>query len=261
MTRDRRGGRIGHVTPAGGPSENEPFADSSRIAEIEAGLRSSRTRTFEAAVEAAVGLGAAGDALLAGLEDLRGWRALYVIVALGDVDGPHGGAVLRRAIAARGRGTSDRRCAALLALAKRERVGASETLSTAVGDADAAVREYAVMGLAAVGDGRAWDAVHVRLTAMLARQRARAGEPSTVVLAVVYLLRHVADDRGRAAAVVSILRRRWNRLFVGERRWFAEHWPAVDPVAGAADEPELPDPAALQRWLLENPLFAKPALC
>jgi hypothetical protein len=234
--------------------------DPSHIAEVEAGLRSSRTDTFEAAVQAAVRLGATGDALLSDLENLRGWRALHVTVALGDVDGPHGGAVLRKAIAASGGGTSHLRCAALLALAKREKVGASETLSGAVDDTDAAVRDYATMGLAAVGDGRGWDAVHARLTAMLARQRARGSEPSAVVLAVVYLLRHVADDRARAAAVVSLLRRRWNRLFDGERGWFAEHWPAVDPGSGAADEPELPDPASLQRWLLDNPLFAKPAL-
>jgi hypothetical protein len=211
-------------------------------------------------VRAAVELGAVGDALLADVENLRGGRALDVTVALGDVDGPRGGAVLRQAIAARGGGTSHLRCAALLALAKREGMAASETLSEAVDDADAAVRDYAVMGLAAVGDGRAWDAVHARLTAMLARQRTRDGEPSAVVLAVVYLLRHVADDRGRAVAVVSLLQRRWDRLFDGERRWFAEHWPAVDPGAVTTDEPELSDPAALQRWLLDNPLFAKPAL-
>jgi hypothetical protein len=248
------------VTSAGRSGNDDASLDSSHVAEIEEGLRSSRTHTFEAAVKAAVSLGAAGDALLADVRDLRGWRALHVTVALGDVDGPHGGSVLRRVIAARGGGTSNLRCAALLALAKREKVGASKTLAEAVEDADAAVRDYAVMGLAAVGDGRAWDAVAARLNAMLARQRARGSDPSAVVLAVVYLLRHVAGDPGRAAAVVSLLRRRWTRLFDDERRWFAEHWPAVDPDAGDADEPELPNPAVLQRWLLDHPLFAAPAI-
>jgi len=213
-------------------------------------------------VRAAVELGAEGDRLLAGLEGLRGWRVVYVIAALGDVEGAHGGAVLRRTIASRGRGTSDLRCAALLALAKREQAGASEVLSEAVDDADAAVREYALMGLAAVGDERAWDAVLARLTATLARTRkTEAGDDlSPVVLAVVYLLRHVGEGDGRAEAVVSLLRRRWSRLTDREQRWFGEHWPAVAPGPGAAGEPAPPEPAALQRWLLDEPLFARPAL-
>ncbi len=256
-TCDTRVGKIRRVTGTGGAAEG---MQSAHGPQVEAGLRSGKTATFEAAVQAAVKLGAEGDRLLAGLEGLRGWRALYVTAALGDVVGPRGGDVLRRTIASRGPRTSDLRCSALLALAKREIEGASETLSEAVSDADAAVREYALLGLAAVGDGRAWDAVNARLTAMLARQRARDSEPSNVVLAVVYLLRHVADDRARAAAVVSLLQWRWNRLFDAEQRWLAEHWPAVLPSSGATDEPELPDPAALQRWLLDHPLFAKPAL-
>ncbi|MBN1091563.1 hypothetical protein JKP75_02600 [Blastococcus sp. TML/M2B] len=237
-------------------------ATSSRMEEIASGLRSSRTSTFEAAVRAAVELGAEGDRLLAGLDGLRGWRPVVVVAALGEVDGPHGGAVLRRAIASRGRGTSDLRCAALLALAKREKASASAELSEAVGDADAAVRDYAVMSLAAVGDGRAWYAVLARLTATLGRTRkTEAGDDlSPVVLAVVYLLRHVGEDDGQAEAVVSLLRRRWSRLTDRERRWFGQHWPAVVPGSSGAGEPALPDPAALQRWLLDDPLFAGPVL-
>jgi hypothetical protein len=161
-----------------------------------------------------------------------------------------------------GRGTSDLRCAVLLALAKREKAGASEALSEVVDDANAAIREYAVMGLAAVGDGRAWDSVLVRLTAMLARTRAtQAGDDlSPVVLAVIYLLRHVAEGDGRAEAVVSLLRRRWPRLTEREQRWFGEHWPAVALGPAAVEAPELPYPATLQRWLLDDRLFAQPAL-
>jgi hypothetical protein len=256
---DGRGGTIERVTAAGEPGVG---VTPSRLAEIESGLRSSRTATFEAAVRAAVELGGEGDRLLAGLDGLRGWRAVYVAAALGDVDGVHGGAVLRRTIASRGRGTSDLRCAALLALCKRAKAGSSEVLSEAVGDADAAVRDYAVMGLAAVGDGRAWDAVLARLTTTLGRTRkTEAGDDlSPVVLAVVYLLRHVGEDDGRAQAVVSLLRRRWSRLTDREQRWFGEHWPAVAPGRAGACEPELPDPASLQRWLLDDPLFAQSAL-
>jgi hypothetical protein len=259
MAYDGRGGTIARVTAAGEPGVG---ATSSRLADIESGLRSSRTATFEAAVRAAVELGAEGDRLLAGLDGLRGWRAVDAVAALGDVDGAHGGAALRNTIASRGRGTSDLRCAALLALAKREKAGASDVLSEAVDDADAAVRDYAVMGLAAVGDGRAWDAVLARLTATLGRTRTtEAGDDlSPVVLAVVYLLRHVGEDDGRAETVVSLLRRRWPRLTYREQRWFGEHWPAVAPGLAGAGEPALPDPAALQRWLLDDPLFARSAL-
>jgi hypothetical protein len=230
--------------------------------DVAAGLRSSRSATFEAAVRAAVDLGADGDRLLAGLDDLRGWRAVYVMAALGDVDGPWGAAVLRRTIALRGRGTADLRCAALLALAKREKGAASESLAEMVDDADAAVRRYAVMGLAAVGDARAWDAVFARLTATLGRTRTteEGSDLSPVVLAVVYLLRHVGASDGRAESVVSLLRRRWLRLTERERRWFGQHRPAAATGAGTGGVPALPDPAALQRWLLDHPLFSRPAV-
>jgi HEAT repeat protein len=117
-------------------------------------------------------------------------------------------------VATHGRGTSHLRCAAILALAKREKAAASETLSLLVDDADADVRHYAVMGLAAVGDGRAWDAVIARLTAMLGRTRTTEyGDDITpVVTSVIYLLRHAGRDEARAAAVVSLLRLRWPRL-------------------------------------------------
>jgi hypothetical protein len=156
---------------ANGGAGPQTSGSSAQRAEVEAGLRSANTRRFEAAVQAAVHLGAEGDQLLAALSDLRGWRAIHVVVALGDVQGPDGGAVLRPTIATPGPGTSHQRCAALLALAKRERTGASDALAAVVDDRDSGVRHYALLGLAAVGDQRARDAAFTRLEATLRRQR------------------------------------------------------------------------------------------
>lgn len=185
-----------------------------------------------AAVRAAAELAAEGDRLLAGLEDLRGWRAVYVTAALGDVQGPHGASVLRRTARTRGPGTSDLRCAALLALAKREKAAASDALAEAVDDGDAAVRRYAVLGLAAVGDGRAWDAVLARLKAMLTRTRKteEGTDLSPVVVAVIYLLRQAAQVDGRAQEVMVLLRKHWSRLTKREQGWFATHCPALPPA-------------------------------
>lgn len=226
------------------------------VAEIEVGLRSRNYDAFDGAVRAAGTLGAAGDALLAAVEGLDRYRAVSVAAALGDVEGPHGGAVLRRMLAARGTGTADLRCAALLAVAKREGAHASAVLAEALDDAVSAVRDYAILGLAAVGDGRACDTAFARMKAMLARRRTREHRPSAVTLTVTYLLRHTDGDGGRAAAAMPLLRQRWWRLFDSERAWFAEHWPTLTP--DGPDAPELADPAPMQRRLLESGLFTRP---
>lgn len=69
---------------------------------------------LDTAARAALGLGAEGDRPLAGSEEPRGWRAVHVMAALGRVNGTHSGAALRTALASRGLGTSDPRCASLL---------------------------------------------------------------------------------------------------------------------------------------------------
>lgn len=229
---------------------------------MEAGLRSANTQRFDAAVQAAVRLGTEGDQLLAALSDLRGWKAVHRAAALGDVDGPDGGQVLRQIIATPGSGTSDRRCAALLALAKREKARASDALAAVVDDRDAGVREYALLGLAAVGDMRARDLVNKRLEAIL-RSRPRHIEHvqgvTPVVLAAVYLLRH-AEDKTQVERLATLLRRRWERLSDRERQWFARYWPSLDPAAAPSSDLTAPEPATLQRWLLADPLFSRPAV-
>lgn len=228
---------------------------STTVDDVAAGLRSTRTATFERAVTAAVGLRAEGDRLLADLDDPRGWRAVVVSAALGDVDGPHGGRVLRRRVAARGPGTSDVRCAALLALVKRGEDGVDAVLAAALDDPDHAVREYALVGLAAVGDDRCWDDVLRRLSAMLSRVRTtlRGDDLSPVVTAVVYLLRHARDDPARVEALAGLLRRRLHRLDEGEREWLEVHWPAVTSGAAAT----LPDTTAMHESVLRDPLLSR----
>jgi hypothetical protein len=242
----------------------DPSGSSPQRAEVEAGLRSANTQKFNAAVHAAVRLGAEGDQLLAALSDLRGWRAIHRAAALGDVVGPSGGEVLRRIIATPGPGTSDQRCAALLALAKREKARASDALFAVVDDRDAGVREYALLGLAAVGDERARDVVFKRLEAIL-RSRQRHIEPiehvqevTPVVLAAVYLLRH-AGDKAQVERLSALLRRRRERLSERERQWFVRYWPSLDPDAAPSPDLTAPEPDTLQRWLLADPLFSRPA--
>jgi hypothetical protein len=227
--------------------------------DLERRLRTRNGDAFIVAVNEAVALGVEGDRLLTDLGLLPGWRRLYLVAALGEARGPHGGAPLREAIDLRGPGTSDLRSAALLALAKREHEGASAVLAANVDDADTSVRDYAILGLAAFGDARAWDAVARRLEATLARRRARSGEPSAVTTALCYLLRH-PEDQQRIDGIATLLRRRWDYLFDNERRWLAQYWPGLDPTSGQPSPVPRPDPSALHRWILDEPLFSGTAL-
>jgi hypothetical protein len=234
---------------------------SAKRAEVEAGLRSANTQNFDAAVQAAVRLGAEGDQLLAALSDLRGWRAVHRAAALGDVVGPAGGEVLRRIIATPGPGTSDQRCAAVLALAKRENARASDALFAVVDDRDAGVRDYALLGLAAVGDDRAREAVFKRLEAVLRNRKhplQHVQDVTPVVLSTVYLLRH-AGDQAHIERLATLLRRRWALLSDRERQWFSHYWPGPDPQAPVSPDVAPPEPDTLQRWLLADPLFSQSA--
>lgn len=230
---------------------------TTRVAEVRAGLRAPRAERFEDAVRTAVEMGEDGDRLLAEVDDLTGWRRVFVVAALGDVRGPAGGAVLHRAIRLPGPGTSDLRCAAALALAKRNEPGATPALADLVHDRDPAVRDYALFGLAAVGDNSAYHAVLARVTAMLARRRtAESADLSPLTLAVIYLLRHAEQ---RAPDLAALLRLRWQRMTPSEQGWFSEHWPGLRASDDSAPL-QIPDAQALQSQLLAEPLYATPAV-
>lgn len=244
-------------------AESDPGTPSSTprvVPEVAAGLRASRVEQFEDALRAAVDMGEDGYRLLAGLDGLAGWRHVLVTAALGDVRGPAGRAVLLRTLSTAGAGTSDLRCAAALALAKRDEPGATRALTGLVDDRDHAVRLYALFGLAAIGDESAYDVVLARVTAMLARRRTtEASDFSPLTLAVTHLLRHLHQDARRAPDLVSLLRRRRQHMTAGEHGWFTEHWPDLLAPDGSGPH-RLPDPGPLQRRLLAHPLYASSAV-
>jgi hypothetical protein len=92
-------------------------------------------------------------------DNLQGLGQVRAVALLGDLSGTHGAAALRRLVHAVGPGSRDVRCVSLLALAKRCGVEASAVLTEALSDRDGTVKDYAVIGLAGAGDGRAWDRV------------------------------------------------------------------------------------------------------
>ena len=83
---------------------------------------------------------------------------------LGELRGSEGTAALRQLIRATGPGSRDLRCVSLIALAKRCGEEASADLTEALFNRDSTVKDYATLGLAGAGDGRAWDLVRRRGT-------------------------------------------------------------------------------------------------
>jgi hypothetical protein len=113
--------------------------------------------------------GPSGEARLVGmLGSLRGFDQVMVVAALGDAQDDEGIPALRSLLAAPQRSV-DLRCAALLALAKRAGAEASDVLAAHLSRVPAAVADYAVIGLAGVGDDRAWSQVHTKLRRQLDR--------------------------------------------------------------------------------------------
>ncbi len=175
---------------------------------------------------------------------------LTIAAHLGDLTGASGDAALRRAIRTSGPGSRDLRCASLLALAKRVGVLATPDLLVGLAAADAAVKDYAVIGLAGAGDDEAWVQVREYLRAVLRRKR-RAHGQSEVTTALAYLARH-ASDASRRSELVAFIRRNWEAI--DEAEWFAHLWPDADPDGPNVDAVTAPDGAAIQDWV-RQPLF------
>jgi hypothetical protein len=126
-------------------------------------LRDRDMRTFDQGVRPAVAAGLEGDRELARvLPELPRTRAIIAAAALGDASGGAGVDALARAWREPS-ASRDLRCAALLALAKREYEGASAELADGLAYPDGVVKGYAMIGLAGFGDDRAWDAALDRL--------------------------------------------------------------------------------------------------
>src|SRR6266536_3558807 len=94
-------------------------------------------------------------ALVGALSDVSQSHRTAIVAALGDAQGQAGPDALREVLADADAST-DTRCAALLALAKRDGVEASTELAGHLNHRSKAVRSYAMRGLAVVGDDRAW---------------------------------------------------------------------------------------------------------
>jgi len=188
------------------------------------------------------------------LSRARGFDRVIVAAALGDSEGDLGAQALRGLMSQSGPGSSDLKCAALLALAKREREKASSDFAAAFTDGDPATRQYALLALAAFGDDTVWDEVADRLAKTLARARRARHVPPTSALMVTYLARHAASQPGRLEKLGELLRRRGASLRDDEREWLLRFWPGVAEVEqNTRDVP--PDAEGMHRWIKDDPLF------
>ena len=164
--------------------------------------------------------GPGGTALLAEAmrrETLMNNR-IGLAACLGFGSGVAGIEELRSAAKVTGPGTTDLRCASLLALAKRAGPDATEDLALALSERLGAVRQYAMMGLAAVGNGSAHETTFSLLRSWLKRPAPQGAEMN----AVVYLIRArrldrvigletlLRDHHSRGLATVSYL---WPEVF------------------------------------------------
>jgi hypothetical protein len=142
----------------------------------------------------------------------------------------------------------DLRCAALLALAKREGCDATEDFAEALADKTGAVRRYSMMCLAAVGNGSARQAAFSQLRSWLKKPaKSQRGEMD----AVVYLLRTNALDQ--IIELRDLLNRSQPRMDSGLKDTLAQLW----PEALSSSQPVMQDDVGRIRtpvwsWFLEG---------
>ncbi len=220
-------------------------------------LRSHRWEEVDAALAEAVehpeGDRIIADYVLSGNRSER----LLATALLGDLRGADGTAALRHLVHATGPGSRDLRCASLIALAKRCGEAASADLTAALSDRDGTVKDYAIIGLAGAGDGRAWNQVFKRLQLLLRRPSRTIGA-SEVQMAVAYLVQHQSDDRERLRLLVEALRSSWYRMSGGEIRWFTELWPEALPEGPPTTDVPWPDPNHIREWVRNLLLYRIP---
>lgn len=210
---------------------------------------------IESALSEVVQLGDDGErVIMAAWEAASGYARLMMAVALGDRARP-GPAddVLRDAIRLSGSGTQHLRCASILSLAKRTKAVATSDLIVALSQRDGAVKQYAVVALAGVGDARGWNDV---LQWFATYRAGRNVEPPSRP-ALSYLLRHLSErSPSQRAELVRVVRLKWSVLVEdGTARWLLKAWPTVAP--GGPAEPDKPstDQIGGVIWA-EHPLFA-----
>jgi hypothetical protein len=202
--------------------------------------RKSRYDRFNELLGEAKARGDADGALVALLGDgaFNTWARTLVVAALGDAKGPAGVAAVRCEFAAAAdhyatasrHSRSDYRdlmCACVWALGKRDGPGSTDILAEAGSHASAAVRDYGLVALAAVGDDRAWDDMLAGLRARLAKRITSASRQGEALVVIAYLARHCGRDAGRRIRLAALLRERWTRL--PEAKMVAGRYPGVSP--------------------------------
>jgi hypothetical protein len=214
------------------------------------------------------------DDLIRQLDRTRGWRRVVLAADLGYSDGKSGPVRLRQLLSETGPGTSDLRCAALLALAKRCKADAHEDFAAAFHSADAGTRGYAILAMAAYGREGLWDEVSDRLVKTLERRERDDGTPSKTALMITYLARHAVRQPVRVQALVNLLRKHWASLDPvssdGDKvmdlqggsntEWVQTYWPDAVPGGPPADEVAPPLIAAMQEWIRSDPLLAEKSI-
>lgn len=211
---------------------------------------------FDRLVEHAAAAGEAGERALAdALPRLPRDRQVVVAAELGDTGGSAGNETLRSIVFAPG-ASQDLQCAGLLALAKRNGSTATEDLLAGLASRNGAVKNYAVIGLAHVGDDSAWEPVFHRLEQLLARaSRSAASPPSEVLYAVSYLSCRSGVVGDGLSRLTTLLRHRWRNLDTDERLWLQTFWPEVAPNGPPSGQVRPTERAAMRDFLREDPLF------
>lgn len=191
-------------------------------------------------------------AMLADPALTRGQR-IDVAAELGKHHGPAGSAALRQAFStaladlttaskSTRRLYCDLACASAYGLARRDGAAATDIYMTASSSPNAWIRRYGLLALAPFGDDRAWEQVLASLVKNLRRKTATDMRAQEAFYAIEYLARHAGRGSDRAARLVTLLRKRWEKA--GSLLIFADHikrcWPGIQPGGPPATDLDLP---------------------
>lgn len=203
-----------------------------------------------------VALGPIGTRLLTEEFTRRsGYGQVLIAAALGRSQGTQGIDELREAVRASGRGLSDLRCASLFALTRRCHEKASGDLADALLDRDPSLKSYAILGLAAYGDDRAWEAAYLRLLTLFRRPKRIESIPPDEVLAVCYLGIH-ASNAARVRRLGQALCEYWEKLNPEIRTHIQKLWPEVCDLKADISDLRPPNGQRMRKWVLGLPLFS-----
>jgi len=210
-----------------------------------------RSGSYREQLAAAAHGGPAGEAsLLAAWANAAPNERAILVGALGEATGAEGVPFLRR-LAADPAAERDERCVALLALAKRSGVDASDVLAEALYDDDEDVRNYGLIALSCVGDDRAVDHVHALMALDLADPDRRDLPFATQYMSIpmaTYLVRH-ARTRDREDELASLIRENVAHLGKAERDWLTVFWPDAVIHQATGMRPRAADMVAWQPLL------------